>query len=256
MTDAGGESTSPERPVFGPIMRGEAALAELKRKIELMPNKKPLASHYFKEMALQDIKLTPTPLTNLTEAAEALAMDCYAKSKIDMQRPFAPICPHETQDACAFARKRALYQEICEAGLLAKKARWKREKEAVASCRLLGCCEDKIHFVPSIHHRTRKSLGDCAYLDQCHGIKSRSCRYLHYRTVSPNNGFDVVGVQLVKASDRWKSDPEAFDKLSPAEKRKELDLFYKCQQIWKSFGPLVSGNPFGRELEVGTSRPG
>lgn len=45
------------------------------------------------------------------------------------------------------------------------------------------CGLNKIHHLPIINSNTDKSLGDCSYLDTCH--KMKSCRYLHYFTLTP-----------------------------------------------------------------------
>lgn len=45
------------------------------------------------------------------------------------------------------------------------------------------CCFKRIHHLPIINSNTDESLGDCSYLDTCH--KMKSCRYLHYFTLTP-----------------------------------------------------------------------
>ena len=38
-------------------------------------------------------------------------------------------------------------------------------------------------ILPIINNHTDLNLGDCSYLDTCHKLKS--CRYLHYYTLTP-----------------------------------------------------------------------
>ena len=45
------------------------------------------------------------------------------------------------------------------------------------------CVQERIHFLPIINNHTDLNLGDCSYLDTCHKLKS--CRYLHYYTLTP-----------------------------------------------------------------------
>lgn len=49
---------------------------------------------------------------------------------------------------------------------------------------IYGCSKSKIHHLPIINTHTELNLGDCSYLDTCH--KMKSCRYLHYFTLSPS----------------------------------------------------------------------
>lgn len=46
-----------------------------------------------------------------------------------------------------------------------------------------ACSQEKIHNLPIKFSNSETSPGDCSYLDTCH--KMRSCRYLHYYTLTP-----------------------------------------------------------------------
>lgn len=49
---------------------------------------------------------------------------------------------------------------------------------------IFKCAQTKIHFLPITNNHTEVNLGDCSYLDACH--KMKSCRYLHYFSLYPN----------------------------------------------------------------------
>lgn len=55
---------------------------------------------------------------------------------------------------------------------------------------IFSCSQAKIHNLPIKLSSSELTLGDCSYLDTCHKIKS--CRYLHYYTLSPSKNLAAL----------------------------------------------------------------
>ncbi|KAI9868688.1 MAG: hypothetical protein M1813_004538 [Trichoglossum hirsutum] len=185
--------------------------------------------------------LCPYSKEQLHYAARFLAL-----SKIDLRKPFARICPFQTPSACA--ERRAV--EYLDA--FYKNPDWTRDIELVYSAiqhsQVIGSCEERIHFQEILFPHTDRTLGDCPYLDQCYNIH-RGCRYMHYKSVPPKNGFGIIGVEMLRQTQKWRSNPNAVGLLSVATKNRDIEMLQKCQMVWKKFGPMLPGYPVGEEVD-------
>ncbi|KAH0542929.1 hypothetical protein FGG08_002698 [Glutinoglossum americanum] len=191
-------------------------------------------------------KLVPVPalLCPFTDEQLDYAARCFTLSKINLHEPFARICSYQTPSACA-ERRSAEYMEA-----FYKNSDWTKDIELVFSAiqysQAMSSCEEKVHFQEILYPHTDRALGDCPYLDQCYNVH-RGCRFMHYKSVPPKNGFGIIGVEMLKQTQKWKSNPDAFDLLSVAMKNQDIEILQKCQMVWKRFGSMLPGHVLGEE---------
>ncbi len=177
---------------------------------------------------------------------EVQAARLYAMSKIDAYAPWAPICQHQTPEACARARAEAYLQSYSSAASSAG-----RKAAVYAHAKTLTSCVDEIHYTIIRSKGMSFEFGDCQYLDQCPRMNA-GCRKVHYVKVLPKVGPAVIGVQFLKLT-KFKNDPESFDILSSALKEHELRKLVASQKIWAASGRKIP-DVVGQEAEVSRFR--
>ncbi|KAI9875133.1 MAG: hypothetical protein M1830_008836 [Pleopsidium flavum] len=178
---------------------------------------------------------TSTRLTGMDVGSHQDALKLYAMSKIDIWTPWAPICEHQTPDACARARQ-TQYLKAYHTAQPGEPTAGAAYAYAVTN---IEDCNTKVHFQPIHTNTTSPELGDCAYLDQCHRVWS-GCRYIHYARIRPKDQPAVIGVQMLKAT-KFRADPDAFDRLAVPAKYEELGKLTKAQSLWRALGPTTPG---------------
>lgn len=188
-----------------------------------------------------DISSPPTSarLTGMCVGSHQDVLKLYAMSKIDIWTPWAPICEHQTLDACARTRQ----TEYLRAYYTAQPGDSTAGAAYAYAVTNIESCTTKVHFQPIQTNTTSPELGDCAYLDQCHRIWS-GCRYVHYARIRPKDQPAVIGVQMLKAT-KFRIVPDVFDRLTLSAKYDELGKLMKAQSLWRALGPTIPGVPLG-----------
>lgn len=176
----------------------------------------------------RDVTCNPKSLDDLLTQQESYFTDCegFSYSKLATMLEYVPAITRLAKVRSKQALIKMEFNEVCKdknhAKVLSKVCLSRKDMnnanarqifpsleqchKAIEGCSKLfseeiyQCTKHKIHYLPIVNNHTDISSGDCSYLDTCH--KMKTCKYLHYFSLTPINGAVNKAKELRMAATR------------------------------------------------------
>lgn len=159
-----------------------------------VPESKLVSEYHQDYQMLEDLLKKPTAQQDLVKARAKL---------MTIKKPFFEICTdsNHVNKLSNVINKNGNSKPLIKVNSSETNARLHKmiqDSRNLISLEVFKCSHNKIHYLPIYGYHTDPSLGDCSYLDTCHKLKT--CRYLHYYTLSPTSKNNSPGPKKLGVS--------------------------------------------------------